>query len=602
MMKIHENPRLAAHALARVGVVGHLFFHDFDSDVRTSRNVSRSIDIALPSFTEFFRQLVVTAEDLTNARRFCHEETVQYHEILVASQHLVRRPVCKAPSCDTLRPMTYQQLHNHFSRIGHLEEIAAIVEWDQAVNMPPAAGPERAKATAGLARISHEMLADPSVTEWLTEIDESELDPFQCANVSEIRRLHRRALAVPADLIEATAQATKVSEHAWRQYRAENDFSSFAPYLKNVIAAKREVGAALADALEMDPYDALMDEFEPGMRAADVDPVFASLREFLPRFVQEVMERQQGQNFIPFDGHFPIAEQKALGLSLMKATGLAMDRARLDVSHHPFCGGVPKDVRITTRYDESEFLSSLMAVLHEAGHAKYEQGLPDQWAHQPVGRARGMVCHESQSLLQEMQVCRGPEFLQFLTSHLLDAFSEQASTQPAAFTPENLSALVTRVQPGLIRVDADEVTYPAHIMMRYDIEKDLIAGKLDVSDLPEAWDEGMQRYLGLSTKGNDRDGCLQDIHWTVGAFGYFPLYTLGAMVAAQLFEAARHKLHDLPSQIRSGDFTALNEFLEKHVWSQGSRMNVEEILIATTGEPLSSSYFVDHLRRRYLGT
>lgn len=497
--------------------------------------------------------------------------------------------------------MSYQLLATHFSRIGQLGEVAAIVEWDQAVNMPAAAGPARAHAMAGLSTITHELLTATQVEEWLhTAEQDAALSEEERANLSLMRHRYRRATALPQDLVYELTEASKISEQAWRRYRAENDFRSYAPFLERVLKAARAASSALGDALGLSPYEAMVDEYEPGLRLATIESAFAPLRAELPGLRQEILAARSKLNVTPPVGPFAESAQKELGLIIMEATGVDMSRVRLDVSHHPFCGGVPTDVRITTRYETSEFLSALLGVIHESGHARYEQGLPTRWAHQPLGQARGMVTHESQSLFFEMQVCRGEDFLHFLRPHLLTVFPEQAKHMPSAFSEENLSRLVTRVAPGLIRVNADEVTYPAHILLRYELEQALIAGQLAVQDLPEAWDQKMQEYLGLRTLGDDRNGCMQDVHWPSGAFGYFPLYTLGAMVSAQLFAAASAKLPELARQIQEGEFSALNAFLAENIWRHGSRYDVDQLLQRATGEGLKPEHFLAHLRRRYL--
>jgi carboxypeptidase Taq len=284
----------------------------------------------------------------------------------------------------------------------------------------------------------------------------------------------------------------------------------------------------------------------------------------------------------------------------MARVGFDFAHGRLDQSHHPFCGGVPSDVRITTRYEEQNFQKSLMGVMHETGHAKYEQNLPRAWLEQPVGAARGMSLHESQSLLQEMQVCRSAEFLQFMASFLRDAFPDAVARTPAAFELENLSRLSTRVRRDLIRVDADEVTYPCHVIIRFEIERSLIEGRLTVRDIPEAWDHGMTSLLGLRTGDNHRDGCMQDVHWPAGLFGYFPTYTLGALTAAQLFRAMRRDLPNLLRDIGSGDFAPMNSWLRDKVWSQGSLYDTETLVERASGEPLGTRSFREHLEQRYL--
>lgn len=499
--------------------------------------------------------------------------------------------------------VSYDQLRSHFAQVAELEELDAIVNWDQAVNTPAGAGPRRARALAALSRLHHRLLAEPQIDEWLDRAQqESHLGKWERANLREISRLHRRATALSTELVQATTLACKESELAWRRYRAENAFESFAPYLEVVVDRQRDVAQALADRLGVEPYDALMDAHEPGLRAAEIDLVFAPLRTFLPDFIDEVVARQKDETVVRPEGPFPIEMQRKLALRMMVATGLDMTRVRLDESHHPFCGGVPTDVRITNRYQQDEFLSGLMGVLHESGHAKYEQRLPEAFLDQPVGKARGMVLHESQSLLQEMQVCRGLAFMHHLRSVLKEVFPASFAQQPDAYGVENLFRLQTRVRRSYIRVHADEVTYPAHILIRYELERELIRGTLRVRDLPEAWNEKSTTYLGLRTLGNDSDGCLQDVHWPSGAFGYFPLYTLGAMAAAQLFHAARSRLPELDRHIRRGDLQELNQFLDVHVFAKASSESVDQILRGATGQSLNPQCFLDHLRARYAGS
>jgi carboxypeptidase Taq len=484
--------------------------------------------------------------------------------------------------------------------LGQLDEIAAVAEWDQAVNMPERAGPSRAEALAGLARLRHELLSRREVGDLIQAARaETQLGDWERANLTQMQRWFRRATAVEPGLVEASARADRRSEQAWRRYRAENDFASFAPHLEEVLSLKRQVAQALADSLGTTPYDALLDEFEPGAHGDDIAAVFDELRDFLPDFTRDVLDRQLDIQLVQPRGPFPVERQRALGLKMMQAVGFNLEQGRLDVSHHPFCGGVSSDVRITTRYDEGDFTSALMGVLHESGHGKYEQGLPEGWRHQPIGLARGMVLHESQSLLLEMQVCRGEAFLQFATPYIREAFPEAVAEQPDAFSFDNLRRLYHRVQRSLIRVDADEVTYPAHVIMRFDLERALIDGRLTVRDLPDAWAEQMQALLHLDTRGNDRDGCMQDVHWPSGAFGYFPLYTLGAMVAAQLFAAARTSIPNIAEQIERGQFAELDAWLGEHVWQQASRHSTDEVLERATGSKLDARYFIAHLEERY---
>jgi carboxypeptidase Taq len=498
--------------------------------------------------------------------------------------------------------MSFQQLESQFRRIAQLEHVSAILSWDEAVMMPDAAGPSRADAMSALGVVVHEHLTAPQLNDWLAEAerDAGKLEPVQRANLREMKRLVRRAAALPSRLVEAETRAQRRCEQAWRRQRAKNDWEGFAPLLEEVVKLKREAASALGEVLGVRPYDALLDEFEPYGSSADIDRWFGELREFLPGLIDRVIERQRSENVVVPKGPFPQSAQEPLGRLLMEIVGFDMQRGRLDVSHHPFCGGVPTDVRVTTRYDENDFGSGLLGVLHETGHAKYEQGRPADWLEQPVGQARGMSIHEGNSLLQEMQISRSREFLRFAAPHIARAFPEVAAAQPGAFTPENLARVFTRVERGKIRVGADEVTYPCHVLLRYDLERDLIGGKLDVKDIPDAWDAGMQALLGISTAGDYRDGCMQDVHWPSGAFGYFPTYTLGAMTAAQLYAAAVRSQPSIPEDIAQGNFASVNEFLKREIWSNASFLTTSELMQEATGRPLDPTDFKRHLERRYL--
>jgi carboxypeptidase Taq len=499
--------------------------------------------------------------------------------------------------------MSYRALDQHFRRIGHLQHLAAILQWDEAVMMPPGSGDERAEATATLQVVLHELLTDERLADQVEAARASAdaLNADEAANLREIGRLVQRASALPNDLVERASRAQLRCEQAWRSLRAENDFQAFAPLLAEVVAIKRESAAALSAKLGIPAYDALLDEFEPGLSVSALERVFAELKRFLPALTEQVIEHQKSQEVLPLEGPFPIAAQRVLVEGLMRAIGFDTARGRLDVSHHPFCGGAPSDVRITTRYDEGNFTQSLLGVLHESGHAKYEQGLPARLSGQPAGVARGMAMHEGQSLLSEMQVSRGRAFLRFLAPRLAVAFPEAVAKQPAAFAPDNLYRLFTRVKRSKIRVDADEVTYPSHIIVRYDIERALIAGEIEVRDIPEVWDGSMRALLSISTAGDDRNGCMQDVHWPSGAFGYFPTYTLGALTAAQLFAAAKSALPTLEADIEAGRFEALNAFLHERIWSRGSLLSGDALLQNATGESLDVRHFEAHLRARYLG-
>lgn len=493
---------------------------------------------------------------------------------------------------------SYLKLETRFSRLSALSGAAAILQWDSAVIMPPGGSSARAEQMAGLTVLSHELLNHSETADLLDEAEKtvSDLDDWQRANLKEMRHSWRHATAIAPDLAEAHSRATSLCEMQWRQARHDNDFASLSTSLTEVVNLTQKIAAAKANVFKTTPYDALLDEYEPGCSSMIIDRLFADLEEFLPGFLTDVQDRQSSEPpvILP-NGPFDEAIQKRLGRDFMTALGFDFNHGRLDVSHHPFTGGVADDVRLTTRYQAEDFTESLMGTLHETGHALYEQGLPKKWGTQPVGMARGMVLHESQSLLVEMQLSRGHDFMAFTLPQIKSAFNGQGP----AWELENLQRLYLKVEPGLIRVDADEVTYPLHVILRYRLEKALLSGDLSVADLPGAWNSGMQSLLGI-TPPNDTMGCLQDIHWPSGAIGYFPTYTLGALAAAQIFQSAASGIEDFSEKIQDGRFEDLLRWLRLHIHSLGSSTSTDEILRAATGGPLGSAAFKTHLQARYL--
>ena len=490
--------------------------------------------------------------------------------------------------------MTYRALHEQFAKIGDLRHAQAMLSWDEAVMMPPGGGPSRADSLSTLAGVVHTLVADARIGEWAdVAAEEPDLSDWERANVREIRRLWCRARALPEALVVEFSRETALCEQAWRTRRPENNWADMVVPLGRVVELNRRRAEHLGAVLEMDPYDALMDGFEPGMRRSVVDPIFDELKRALPGLIDAALAAQRTP--LPTPGPFSDARQAALAHNLMRRLGFDFERGRLDTSHHPFCGGDPDDTRITTRYNPDAFLESMFAVLHETGHAMYEQGLPADWRRQPVGDSGGMALHESQSLLMEMQVCRSLEFLCFAAPIVRESLG--CADDDPAWSADNLYRAATRVARSFIRVDADEITYPLHVILRYELERELIDGSMRVTDIPDAWDAKMTEYLGLSTAGNYRDGCMQDVHWFSGLIGYFPTYTLGALTAAQLFEAARAA--GVADRIREGEFVPLVDWLRSHVHTQASATTTMRILEEATGAPLRTNAFLDHVARRY---
>ena len=489
----------------------------------------------------------------------------------------------------------YDELAGIWTQLHHFEHLQALAGWDQAAMMPPKGSDARASAMAEMEGLLHRMRTDPKLVDLLQRAAAEPVDAHARANLSEIRREWRAANALPQALVEATSLAGARCEHAWRTQRPANDWVGFLENFREVLRLGREVAQRLADETGLAPYDALMDHYEPGATSAEVDRVFGDLQQWLPGLVAQVREKQANDVVTLPIGPFPKSAQRALSHDVMALLGFDFDGGRLDESAHPFSGGVPEDTRLTTRYREDDLMQALMGTVHETGHARYEQNLPREWLGQPVSRARSMAIHESQSLSFEMQLGRGRAFAGLLAPLLRKHFGYQA-----AFAPDNLHALMTRVKPGFIRVDADELTYPAHVILRYGIEKNLIDGSIEADDIPAQWDEGMQSLLGVDTRGNYRDGPLQDVHWTGGAFGYFPCYTLGAMYAAQWFGAIREAQPDLDVRIARGDLAPAFDWLRDNIWRQASRWPTAELAARATGEALNPAHLRRHLEARYL--
>ena len=491
----------------------------------------------------------------------------------------------------------YKQLEQEFKRLHAIRGALSLLRWDAAVMMPRGSAEVRGEQVAALETEYHALLTSPRVTRLLdrAQANAQGLIDWQVANLREMRRQRDHAIATPVSLISRLARATSRAEVQWLEARHQRRFELFAPYLEEVVALVRDKSALLGQALNLAPYDALVDEFSPGVTTGDIEAVFKTLSRRLPSLIREVIGLQELHPARPLGGKFPAGKQRALAVEIMKAIGFPFDRGRLDESEHPFTEGVPGDIRVTTRFDGSDLFSGLLGALHETGHAMYDLGLPQEWRDQPVGRDRGMALEESQSLLLEMLVCRGRPFVKYLCPLIAKHFGLGGPE----WAPENVYAHLTSVRRSLIRVDADELTYPLHILLRYDLEKKLLSGELAVRDLPDAWNAGMEQRLGIRPS-HDGEGCLQDIHWAVGSFGYFPSYALGAVIAVQLYECLRVEVSGLETEIAQGEFSGLYGWLRKHVHGVGAKVSVHELLQAATGKSLSAAPFVRYLEGKYL--
>jgi carboxypeptidase Taq len=494
----------------------------------------------------------------------------------------------------------YERLTARFTRIATLGEASAMLGWDAAAMMPAGGAEARGEQMATLAGLAHELLTDPAVAADLADAaaqgdarGDASGDAWDAADLDLMREAHLRATALPRDLVEARIRANSACETIWREARPAGDFARVKDALGEVVRLAREEAVILGARLDLSAYDALACAYQRGTRAARIEPIFARyeafLRDALPR--AEERARTRPAQALP-EGPYAAAVQESLCRRIAQDIGLDFARARLDRSAHPFCGGTPSDIRITTRYDEEDFCSALMGVVHETGHALYEQHLPKRYRRRKVGEAAGMAAHESQSLIVEMQACRSDAYLGYLAPLLSETFGR-------AITADGLRSRLRRVGRSFIRVEADELTYPAHVILRFRLERALIAGDLAVADLPGAWNDELHALLGI-TPPNDRLGCLQDIHWYDGALGYFPSYTLGAMAAAQLMQAARAALANLDADLARGDLSGLTAWLATNVHAHGARLAFDDLLTAATGKPLDADAFEAHLTRRYL--
>lgn len=486
----------------------------------------------------------------------------------------------------------YETMLARWSDVAALGTAGAVLAWDQETKMPPKGQAERGRALAVLAGVQHERLTDPALADAIeSAADEVGDDEIARAQVDAARRDVTRAAAIPADLARAIAETQSRALVAWQGAKSDDDFDAFAPVLGEIVRLVGEQADALVAAGVADrPYDALLDAYEPGTTEAALAPVLTDLRDRLAPLVKAVADSGVVVDESPATGSFPVEAQRDFGAMVAASLGYDFDAGRLDVSAHPFTTGFgPGDVRITWRADEGDLRPGLFGIMHEAGHAMYEQGLPAELAGTPVGEAVSLGVHESQSRLWENQVGRSREFWHWALPHLRERFPHTADIDLDALYP----ALHT-VVPSFIRVEADEGTYNLHIIARFEIERRLIAGDVTVSELPELWATTYQELLGIRPPTASQ-GVLQDIHWAMGSFGYFPTYTLGNLIAAQLFDAAHRAIPDLSDRIGAGDFAPLLGWLRENVHRHGRVLSVTELVERATGAPLSSEPFLSYL-------
>jgi len=474
--------------------------------------------------------------------------------------------------------------------IGRLRSIQELLDWDQQVCMPPKGVHARAEQVGLLAGLVHDRLTSKRVGDALAALDAPTGDPVVDTNVRETRRAYERAVKVPGDLVRQLAQTSTRAHEAWERARREDEFATFAPFLERLVDLRRRVAECIG--YDGEPYDALLDEYEPGMSTAQVAELFAALRRGLVPLVQAIAGAARRPDASILRRRYPIDAQRELVLAISRAMGFDFEAGRLDVSTHPFTSGAcPGDVRFTTRYDERFLPSALFGAMHEVGHGLYQQGLSTEHMFTPMGEAVSLGIHESQSRLWENVVGRSAAFWRHWYAGVRNRFPEALKD----VEPQEFVGAVNAVSASFIRVEADEVTYNLHIILRFELEREIFQGRLAVSDVPQAWNAKCTELLGI-TPPDDRRGCLQDIHWSMGAFGYFPTYALGNLYAAQFHAAARQAISDLDDRIAAGDLGTLLSWLRANIHRHGQRFRASELVENVTGRPLGVASFLDYVR------
>lgn len=490
----------------------------------------------------------------------------------------------------------FDQLCEHARETAKLESIKELIEWDERTYMPPAAGEYRAEQIAYLSRLVHERKTAPQIREWLAELVSDPLaeDVHSDAGttIRQLQRQYDQLTKLPTTLVEELTRLAVLGQQAWVEARQKDDFGHFQPLLEKIVELKQQEAAALG--YEDSPYDALLDQYEPHAKTKDVAATLAGLREALVPLIAAIRESGRQAPVDILHRAYPVAQQATFGRAAAEAIGFDFRCGRLDVTHHPFCTGVgPRDSRITTRYDENFVASAFFGTLHEAGHGIYDQGLRTELYGLPPGSYVSLGIHESQSRMWENFVGRSHAFWQHFYPQAQAAF-------PGALgdvTLDDFFFAVNDVRPSLIRVEADEATYNLHIIIRFELEQALVTGDLAVADLPQAWNEKYQTYLGIAPPSN-ADGVLQDIHWSAALFGYFPTYSLGNLYAAQFFRQADQELGGLAAQFAAGEFAPLKQWLNEKIHQPGQCYTAAELLEHTVGEPLHHDALMEHLHAK----
>jgi len=485
---------------------------------------------------------------------------------------------------------TYEEFLQRVERRHNVGAAAGVLRWDQEVMMPEGGTTARSGQLSALSAIGHELLTDEEMAEWIETLRDADLDDERTAVLREVGREYDRATSVPTDLVEEMSAATSEAHPQWTEAKEESEFETFALALERLVELNREY------AEHIDPnrpaYEVLFEEYEPYLGLETADRVLTELREGLVPLIEDVRESDV-ELASPFDGEYPANDQEELARTVLDELDYDWEHGRLDTAPHPFSTGTQFDARVTTRFDESEPIGALSSTVHEFGHARYTQGLPKEQYGTPLGQSRDLTVHESQSRFWENHVGRSRNFCERLVPLIQDHLpgTEDLSTE-ALYEAAN-----EVYEDNLIRVEADELTYHLHIVARYEIEREMIGGDLDVQEVPAAWNDTYEEYLGIRPE-NDAEGCLQDIHWSHGSFGYFPTYSLGSVLAAQIDAAMRDDL-DVDGLVADGEFGPIREWLREEIHQHGARYTTGELIERATGEPLTAEYFLDYVESKY---
>lgn len=488
----------------------------------------------------------------------------------------------------------YQSFHQHLAKVSDLSYAGAILSWDQQTYMPKNGAKIRAQQMATLRTLSHEMFVDPKIGQYLEKLSqESSLSENERANIQLVDRDYKRSLKYPKKWVEEFSQLTSGAFSVWHEAKEKNDFKPFGEVLSRIIDFKREEVEFLG--YEKHPYDALVDEYEPGLTVKKLDEVFGLVAQKLFPFIKEVIAKPSPRDDFIYRSYSK-ERQWDFAKGIIEKMGYDFSSGRADHAPHPFCTSFgPGDVRVTIRGDEKFFNSLFFAAVHEAGHALYELGLPvSEHYGLPLGSALSMPFHESQSRFWENNICRSHAFWKGHFGQLQKLFPESLND----VSVDEFVRGINKVEPILIRVEADELTYHGHIYIRYQIEKALLSGELQVKDVPAYWNEQYKNILGI-VPPNDAEGCLQDVHWSYGAFGYFPTYSLGSFYAAQIHGAMQKEIAGFNDLVEKGDFQPLLKWLREKIHRHGRKYESAELLKMSTGEELNIDHFLDYVRKKY---